>query len=121
MSDAKAPAVALTPEQLQEVLRTVLQEARKPADLTPEQKAAEDTKKQHRKELALLVHQQNENRKIDQEMCTHLRRNGSTTGVYVQNGNYIICQACQKIIRPETETAMFNKIFYLCQAPADIF
>jgi rRNA-processing protein FCF1 len=117
MSQEK-PSVSFTAEQLQEMLRTVLQEARKPADPTPAQIAELEAAQTARKQQAELVLAEAARKKAEQEACIHLRRDGTSTGVYVENGNYIICQQCQAIIRPETNLAMFNRLFQLSQSPA---
>lgn len=112
------PTLSLTPEQLMEMIR----EMRKPSDKTPEQLAKEADDKQRRADQAQLVHIRNENRVREQNMCPHLRReDGSARTVYVQNGNFIICQECQKIMRPETDLQEFNRFFILSNATRTTF
>ena len=109
-TQALSPA---TVSVLKEMLVSVLQEARKPADPTPEELAARESDREMRKQTALQALGVQQSKIAEQEACVHLRRDGTTTGVYVENGNYIICQQCQKIIRPEKELALFNKLFQM--------
>lgn len=117
MSKPETTAVqAMAPETvalLKEMLVTVLQEARKPADPTPEEAAAKEQDKALRKQTALLALNNQLAKEAEQEACIHQRRYGTTTAVYIQNGNYMICQQCQKKIYPDKETALFNKHFQL--------
>jgi hypothetical protein len=103
----------LNANQLAEVLRTVIAESKKPADPTPEELAQKAADREHRKQMAQLQQRREDERSREQEACVHCRLDGTTTGVYVQNGNYIICQQCQKIIRPETELQLFNRLMQL--------
>lgn len=113
----ETPEVKFTQSQLLDLIK----ELRKPADLTEDQKAQKEAEIQGRKELATLVHERAKLKKLEQDMCTHMRRNNTPLGVYVENGNFIICQGCQKIIRPEEDVNLFNRLFVTCQNQADIF
>lgn len=104
----------------QEQLLALLKELRKPADLTEDEKARKQADFENRLHQAELVKNTADRKRIEQEMCTHMRKNGSTLGVHVANGNFIICQGCQKIVRPEEDVALFNKLFVLCFSAADI-
>lgn len=115
---AEKPAVTIGAEQLQEILSSVIEAARKPPEPTPEQKAAAEQDKEMRRQQAELVLMEAENKRRAQEACSHMRRDGSTPSVYVQDGNYLICQHCQKIVRPEVEPDLFNKLFQLTQSAA---
>lgn len=114
---AENPELKMSQAQLLELIK----ELRKPPEPTEDERAAKEAKIQHRKELAQRVLETAANKKLEQDMCTHLRRNGTPLGVYVQNGNFIICQGCQKIIRPEEDVNLFNKHFVIVQNQADIF
>lgn len=96
----------------QDQLLAMLKELRKPADLTDDEKARKEGEKQRRADLAQLEHVKQRNRKLEQEYCTHLHiEDGKTRMVYVINGNYLICQACQKLARPEEDVKLFNYHF----------
>lgn len=110
------PEVKMSHAQLLELIK----EMRKAPEPTEEEQARKKADLDARKDQALLVKEIAERKRIDQEMCTHMRRNGSTLGVHVPNGNFIICQGCQKIVRPEEDVALFNKLFVLCFSAADI-
>jgi RNA polymerase-binding transcription factor DksA len=88
-------------------------ESRKPLPLTEEQESAKQQNMEMRRQQAELIKADEARKKLEQEACSHTRRDGSTTGVYVQDGNYIICQQCQKVIRPEVEPALFSRLLQL--------
>lgn len=113
---------------MKDMLVAVLQEARKPADPTEAQLAEIAQAQQMRKEQGELVRLTIANRRREQEACIHMRRDNTTTGVYIAGGNYIICQHCQGIIRPGVapegysgqdfyDTQLFNKLWTLSQDP----
>lgn len=110
------PELKMSQAQLLELIK----ELRKPPEPTDDEKARKATEIQNRKDQAELVKANAERKRIEQEYCTHLRKNQTTLGVYVQNGNFIVCQGCQKIIRPEEDVNLFNKLFVLCFSNADI-
>lgn len=131
MSDEKG--MSLTPKQLQDLITAAVTaavaESKKPAPLTEREEAdiqqAQDMRLQQRD----LVLQEQANKAAMQRSCTHMRRDNTCTGVYVDNGNYIICQQCQGLIRPGAapagytgsdiyDTNLFNRLFQLCNAPA---
>lgn len=119
---SEKPVTALSADDLKEILRTVIQEARKAPEPTADELAKKQQELDQRKQLALLVHQKEENRKREQNQCTHMRmEDGSARTVYVQNGNFIICQECQKVIRPETDLQEFNRFFILSKATRTTF
>jgi regulator of protease activity HflC (stomatin/prohibitin superfamily) len=123
MSDAK---VAVTADQLKDILSTVITEARKPVK-TEEQIRAEQEKAQARAELAETLRQKAANDRRIKLNCTHMRSNGTTTATYIQNGGYLLCLGCQATIRsgeapkedyPSADiysTEMFNRLFQLQQ------
>ena|ERR1017187_3853407 len=104
----------LTASQLQELIATAVtaavSEAKKPY-ISDEQKRNIADAQQARKEQAGLHRQMVEEKIRQQKLCTHEHARGDTHGVYVQNGNYILCQKCQSVIRPETDPQTFSKIF----------
>jgi RNA polymerase-binding transcription factor DksA len=130
------PPVSLTAEQLKEMLVTMAQEIRKPAELTPKQLAEEAQAKADRESTAKLQLIKLENQINLQHACTHRRKDRTTSCVYEYMGAYLICQQCQAIIhhgaRPagdlgkETsnhifDTRMFNEHFQETQAGATTF
>lgn len=101
-------AVSLTPEQLQDMLLTMAKELRRPADLTPEQLAQQQTDREQRAANAQMQAEKERRRRLEQAACTHCRRDGTSTCVYVypdanyaHTGNFLICQQCQGMIHPE--------------------
>lgn len=105
--ETQAP-ITFTADQLTAMLR----ELRKPAEPTEDEKARKQGEIDRRRDLAQLEHTKNDNRKMDQEMCPHTRfEDGSSRMVYIPNGNYLICQYCQFILRPEEDVKTFNLHF----------
>jgi|ERR1035437_3474490 RNA polymerase-binding transcription factor DksA len=91
---ATAP-LALTFEQLKELLL----EAKKPVMSDADKKKLESDQLS-RKENAQIIDQERQKKLYEQSVCGHTRRDGSSRTVYVENGNYLICQRCQDVIRP---------------------
>lgn len=115
---AEKPTVALSGDQLQELITAAIAAAKQPPAPTPEELAQKEQEREMRRQQAELVLLEAENKRRAQEACAHMRRDGSTPAVYVQDGNYIICQHCQKVIRPAAEPDLFNKLFQLGQSAA---
>lgn len=114
MSQEKA-SVNISNDQLQSMLEAVITAARQAPEPTEAEKAQIAQSLIDRKQQAELVHIQAQNKKAEQEACVHMRRDNTCAAVYVANGNFMICQHCQKIIRPETELTLFNRLFQLSQ------
>lgn len=110
MSENKntSPTVPLTAADIKELLSTVIHEARKPI-VTEEDLRHKASEKQMK--LAELEAEKERIAAQEQQQrdCSHSHRDGQTRTVKVQLGHdfYRICQFCQKIIRPETERALF--------------
>ena len=107
MSEAKA-SVALTAEQLKDVLATVLEEARKPV-MTEEDRKRIEAAQEARREGAELEVQRRTNAKRNIELCGHMKAfpwNQQTCAVYIKgcgdpgSGNFFLCQHCQARIHP---------------------
>lgn len=114
---ANEKSTGIDADQLQQILSTVIAEVRKPPELTEEQQAAKKQDAEMRAQQALLALEAQRVREREQAACLHQRRDGTTPAVYVADGNYMICQHCQKIIRPEKEADLFNRLLQL-QNPA---
>lgn len=109
-----AEKLEFTAEDLQTVLRTVIEEARKPV-VTEHQIKELESRQQDRARGAAQVEEIRAAEEWNQANCSHRRRDNSPRTVHVQNnpksgGEFMICQKCQKIIRPEVETALFNSL-----------
>lgn len=113
---------------MKDMLVAVLQEARKPLDPTPQQLAQIEQDRLIRKQNAETVLLTIANKRREREACIHMRRDNTTTAVYIASGNYCICQSCQAIIRPGVapegysgedfyDTQLFNKLWTLSQDP----
>ena len=106
--------VAITAEQLQEMMTAVVQTAiaaaRKPADPTPEELARKASDEEMRRQQTLLELQKDEERRINQKYCTHRHPNGTSSVARVEhfsplpNTNFIICVHCQGKIKPAPAT-----------------
>jgi hypothetical protein len=142
MSDPKSQAITLTADQLKEMLVTMAAEIRRPADPTPEQAAQKLTDQEARRSTAEMQFQIMRNRQAEQSACSHTRRDGSSSCVYVYpqasgaTGNFVICQQCQAMIHPEPrptgalaqetqshiyDTRLFNIHYAKAQASATNF
>lgn len=123
----------LTAKQLQDLIAAtvaaVVAESKKPAPLTEQQLAEVHQANEMRLQQRDLVLQEQANKKASQNACSHMRRDNTCCAVYVQNGNYLICQACQALVRPEVpveqrdqqsiyDTQLFNRLFQLAATPA---
>lgn len=101
--------LGLSKKDLQELVAAAVsaavQESRKPSDPTPEEQAKIDSARAHRKDMALLEALKTQSRRANQMGCSHMRKNGTTPSVYVQNGNYMICQHCTGMIKPGSPSA----------------
>lgn len=110
---------------LESVLKTVIAEARKPV-LTEEEVRKRKADQEARERNSAMVREGLEQKKNAQRLCSHMRRDGTTRAVYILNGNYLLCQACQATIRPGEapagyagmdiyDTNLFNRLFQLSQ------
>lgn len=103
--------VAVNLSDLQSLITTILAEARKPAPPTEEELKKKEQADAERKAHGLQAAQNLQNEIARQNACTHKHwENGRSRIAYVQNGNFIICLACQKVIRPEENLQEFNQL-----------
>ena len=143
MSDPKSQAITLTPEQLKAMFVEMVKELRRAADPTPEQLAQKQTDLDARRSTAESQLQIMRNKQAEQSACSHMRRDGSSSCVYVfpqadglSTGNFVICQQCQAMIHPEPrptgplaqetqshiyDTRLFNIHYAKAQASATNF
>ena len=123
----KEQAVTMSPADLQQLIAAAVgaavAEAKKPV-ITEKDKRDLEMAQQSRQEQSELVKKIAADKMRRQKICSHMRRDGSTRGVYVENGNFIVCLGCQGIIRPGTapenykgsdihDTDLFNRLFQL--------
>lgn len=83
-----------------EQLKELLIEAKKPV-ISPAQLKQIADEQQTRKDNAAIIDQERAKKIYEQSICGHYRRDGSSRMVYVEHGNYLICQRCQDILRPD--------------------
>ena len=117
--ESQAP-LALTIEQLTTLIKEI-KKPEPPSELEQKKlKQAQDSRRQ----LASTHAEVAESKRRQQKICTHLRRDGTSRAVYVKQGNYLICQKCQAIVRPEDaakkshvntiyDTNLFNRLFQM--------
>lgn len=92
-----------------EDLLSILAEIRKP--VKSEKEIREEAQKEiDRKAMGETMALAERNRLRAQELCSHMRGNGTTTTVYVADLNRLYCQACAKWIIPENEPDLFNRL-----------
>src|SRR5690348_4277239 len=87
-------------EQVEAMMARLVSEMKKPAEPTPEEKAKMEAAKADRAEQAKLSLAVMEGKRREREACIHRRKDGTNATVYVANGHFMICQACQAVIRP---------------------
>jgi hypothetical protein len=125
VASAPTPGMMLTFDQLKELLA----EAKKPV-VSPQQLKQIEDEQQTRRDNAAIIDAERAKKLYEQSICSHMRRDGSTRAVYVEHGNYLICQRCQDVIRPEAtlpngepdlrRREMFTRLFAL-QASNEVF
>lgn len=110
--------VALTTEQLIALVREI-----KEPVVTEQMKKEHASQQEARQQEAAQYAEMHANKIAMQLNCTHLRRDGTCRAVFIQNGNYLLCQKCQAVIRQGTapakdnamnaiyDTALFNRLF----------
>jgi hypothetical protein len=133
MSEEKG--LNLTPTQLQALITAAVtaavSEAKKPAPLTEAQEAQLKQDIDMRRQTAELQLERIKNEKMLRSVCTHTRKDRSYATVHVQDGNYILCQICQAIVRPAPapkdddgrsiyDTGLFNHLVQSSGAAATI-
>lgn len=120
-------AVTLSKDDLKEILETVVTAARQPV-MTDSEKARIAGEQEERVKNAEMVKRQMEARYRAQEICTHIRRDGTTLCVpfHDDGGDALICQKCQGIIRNGHKPAgydgtdhfnpeLFTRLFQMAQ------
>lgn len=106
IQEADNSGINLSTDALKQLLLTVLEEAKKPAPPTTAELAAIAQKNDERASNAAGAKVLLEQRKAEQQICSHTHPTGETHCTEVLDGtgnqlnNYIICQKCQVKIRP---------------------
>jgi hypothetical protein len=113
--------LSMKPSELAELVRVIVQEAKRPDPLTPAEIRQMEQQQEQRLNQSDQVKAEIELKAARQNICTHLRKDGTARIVYVQNQNYLLCQKCRKIIRPEKEPELFNELFQLQMANNQLF
>lgn len=117
MSETKA-TVALTADSLKDVLKTVIEEARKPV-VTEQQKRELDDAQQARKDSMAQIAEQQDLVDRTQAACErrgHKQHDGFTACVLVRTGagryidEYFLCQKCKKVIHAHDNPEVFEDI-----------
>lgn len=100
--------LAFQAEQNRIQMEKLAETLRKPLDPTPEQLAEKESNDSMRRATAESELQRIASRKREQAACSHLRRDGTSSCVFIygdpsqpNQGNYVICQQCNGKIRPE--------------------
>lgn len=102
------PSLSISVDQLKELIEAVRKPIKTETEIRAEEKA-----KQNRAALAATLKQNAENKRQEQENCSHMRSNGSTTAVYVTTLNAMLCQKCGLLIRPEERSEIFNRLYQI--------
>lgn len=125
MSQEKA-TLALTADDLKEIIQTAIEAAKAPnvleqRKLDAEMKAVESAQ-QDRSDQSDQIKAAIQAKRSTQRICSHMHRDGGSHCVYILDGNYILCQKEQCKIRPGVapanykggdiySTELFNKLF----------
>lgn len=115
MSEPKNQDIQMTPalqSLIASIVTAAVNEAKKPF-ISEEQLKEIESKKEDRLFMATQQLEILKQKKAHQAGCMHTRRDGSSRGVYVENGNFIICQGCQAIIRPDDQPELFSRLFQM--------
>jgi hypothetical protein len=103
----KTPAqnIGMTREDLLAILAEIRKPVKSEKEIREEEQKAVD--RQRMGETMALAER---NRLRAQELCTHMRSNGTTTTVYITDLHRLYCQACAKWITPDEDFALFNRL-----------
>lgn len=98
--------VGITVDQLADLMK----EMRKPVITEADIRKEAGRKQMAQQELA-AAEERDEALRLRQENCSHAHWDGKSRCVHVKNEshNYMLCQFCQKIIRPGVEPHLFNR------------
>lgn len=97
---SEKPTLALTAEQLQDMFRAVIQEARRPPEPTEEEKARIESAKKDREENGRAELKKAADRKITRKHCQHTQPNGTAAIAQLYDLGALICVHCQAMIKP---------------------
>jgi DNA gyrase/topoisomerase IV subunit B len=115
MKDEKQQPVttSFTPEQLAQLLKTVVEEVKKPTQdeiEAREAKIAEQKAKELEREVqAGLVRDGLKKKQLEQQYCSHKHEDNKPRVAYITNGNYFLCLFKQCRIYPDTHPQLFNE------------
>ncbi len=100
MAQTQEPTVQITQSALADLLKTAIEEAKKPFNDPELQRRKERDRARIRKERELAE----ANIKAVQDACTHLRTDNTSCVAWMQNSDGIVrgvCQHCNKLFVPE--------------------
>src|SRR4051812_21230585 len=87
--------VGVTATDLRDILSTVIRESKKPNDAEQaklDQEAEEKRQAaQYRLEQAESIKAEMAEKAMQKRLCSHKHATGQSHGVYIQDGNYILC------------------------------
>lgn len=112
MSKPNEAAPAVTAGLTREDLIAIISEIRKPVKTEKELREEEQLEADRRSMMETLKIAER-NRRQAQKDCSHKRRDGSTTSVYITDLNRLYCQKCAKWIIPTDEPDLFNELYQL--------
>jgi len=100
--------IAVTAEDLKEILRTVVEEAKKPVVTERDAREMKEAQEARAANCEQIEEERRNKQYLQSTICRHRRRNNEPRTAHVKNnpksgGEFLICQACQAIIRREDE------------------
>jgi acetyl/propionyl-CoA carboxylase alpha subunit len=117
----KQASVALTADDLKSLFQSVIEESRKPV-ITEEQRREIAEQQEARRQNVELQKEIEANRVALQNSCSHRHWENNKSRCVLVNVDkprtqFLICQACQKVIYAHEEPALFNQLIQ-ATAPA---
>jgi hypothetical protein len=107
--------ISLTSSELEKILTRIVEAAKAPVVTDREKREMEEHQEARRQSVEQIKEQERQIEYRQNVLCDHRRHGkineGSSRCVYVQNGDFLICQACQKIIRRAVEPQLFIALF----------
>jgi CRISPR/Cas system-associated endonuclease Cas1 len=105
--------IAITADELKSLLQTIMAEARKPVVTDADSRRIAEMQENRKASVQQIEEQRKAEEYRQNVLCDHRRHSrgqeGTSRCVYVHNGDFLICQACQKIIRRD-EPALWNAL-----------
>lgn len=133
---AQEQGITLSKQDLQDIIAAAIAAAKAPTVLEQAQldeaKRQAEIKQENRKKTSAQVIAEHQGKAWARQNCSHEGPDGHSHAVYIQDGNYFICQKLQCRIRPGVrpekdhtgdvyDTNLFNRLMQKVARQGDIF